>query len=125
MLDPATVTFVVAATALPPESLTVAFDRFVRLRRAGGKEASRAAIPSASENSALDRMIRDALLPRAAELNAASAGLHSSARAAISTTARAILKRGRLAPEQYRVLVEPFVDLGVELPLHPGQDSRS
>lgn len=121
MLEAATVTFVEQATVLPPESLAEAFGRLVALRRQGGKEASRAAVPSAAENSELDHKIRSALLPRAAELDAVHMGLHSDARAAISTTARAILKRGKLAPEQYQVLVEPFNGRGVEMPPHPSQ----
>ncbi|NYG20956.1 hypothetical protein BJY17_001703 [Agromyces hippuratus] len=118
-------TFVEEATALAPEALAEAFGRLVALRREGGKEASRAAVPSAAENSELDHEIRSALLPRAAELDAVHMGLHSDARAAISTTARAILKRGKLTPEQYRVLVEPFVGSGVEIPRHPSQDAEN
>ena len=125
MLEAATVTFVEQATALAPESLAEAFGRLVALRRHGGKEASRAAVPSAAENSELDHKIRSALLPRAAELNAVNAGLHSGARAAVSTTARAILKRGKLTPEQYQVLVEPFVGREVEIPPHPSQAAES
>ncbi|MFB9308831.1 hypothetical protein SAMN05443544_1936 [Agromyces cerinus subsp. cerinus] len=125
MLEAATVTFVEEATALAPEALAEAFGRLVALRREGGKEASRAAVPSAAENSELDHEIRSALLPRAAELDAVHMGLHSDARAAISTTARAILKRGKLTPEQYRVLVEPFVGSGVEIPRHPSQDAEN
>lgn len=121
VLEAATVRFVDRAAALPPEALTAAFERLVDLRGEGGKEASRAAIPSAAENSELDHIIRGALLPRAAELNAVLAGLHSDARAAISATARAILKRENLTPEQYEVLVEPFVDRGVEIPPHPSR----
>ncbi|MGW8884608.1 hypothetical protein [Streptomyces sp. NPDC055749] len=118
MLDTATNQFVSTATALSPEALASAFDRLVDLRTEGGKEASRAAVPSAAENSELDHRIRTALLPRAAELDAHLAGLHSDARAAISTAARAILKRGNLTAGQFDVLVEPFVGRGVELPQH-------
>lgn len=125
MLDTATVRFVGEATALAPESLTAAFDRLVDLRAEGGKEASRAAVPSAAENSELDHLIREALLPRVAELDAILVGLHSDAIAAISTTARAILKRGNLTPEQFDVLVEPFVDRGVEIPPHPSREVGS
>ena len=109
MLDQVTTDFVDEAAGLPPAELEAAFDRLVDLRPEGGKEASRAAVPSASENSALDHRIRAALLPRADELDAHLTGLHSDARAAISTTARAILKRGTLTEQQYAVLVEPFV----------------
>jgi len=119
VLEAATVGFVERATGLPPESLASAFSRLLELRGEGGKEASSAAVPSAAENSELDHLIRTALLPRADELNAARPRLHSNARAAISTTARGILKRKNLTPEQYQVLVEPFVGLGLEIPKHP------
>ena len=120
MLDAVTERFVDRGCALPPESLATAFDRMVDLRAEGGKEASRAAVPSASENSELDHRIRTTLLPRAAELDAHLAGLHSDARAAISTAARGILKRGNLTAEQFEVLVAPFVEVGVDVPAHPG-----
>lgn len=121
MLDAVTERFVDRVRALPPESLAMAFDRMVDLRTEGGREASRAAVPSAAENSELDRRIRTALLPRAAELDAHLAGLHSDARAAISTAARGILKRGNLTAEQFEVLVTPFVEVGVDVPAHQGR----
>jgi hypothetical protein len=120
VIEGATVRFVNRAAALPPESLAAAFDLLVDLRGQGGKEASRAAIPSAAENSELDHIIRGALRPRAAELK----GLRSDARAAISTTARAILKRANLTPDQYKVLIEPFVGRDVEIPPHPRREPK-
>jgi hypothetical protein len=125
VLEAATVRFVVEATALAPESLIAAFDRLLELSGEGGEEASLAAIPSAAENSELDHMIRTALLPRADELNAVRPRLHSNARAAISTSARGILKRKNLTPEQYEVIVEPFVDRRVEIPPHPSREAGS
>ncbi|MFF4084852.1 hypothetical protein ACFYZN_36450 [Streptomyces sp. NPDC001777] len=70
MLDAAIERFIDQVRALTPESLATAFDRMVDLRAEGGKEASRAAVPSAAENSELDHRIRTALLSRAAELDA-------------------------------------------------------
>ena len=116
MLGAVTKQFVDAAIALPPEALALAFDRTVDLRTEGGKEASRAAVPSAAENSELDHRIRAALLPRADELDAHLAGLHSDAIAAIFMAALAILKRRNLTAEQFGVLVEPFAGSGVVLP---------
>ncbi|MCD1570944.1 hypothetical protein [Agromyces mediolanus] len=107
MLDQ--VNFADEAAGHPPAELEAAFDPLVDRRPEGGEEASRAAVPSASENSALDHRIRAAQLPRADELDAHLTGLHSDARAAISTTARAILKRDTLTAQQCAVLVEPFV----------------
>ncbi|WP_406393660.1 hypothetical protein [Streptomyces sp. NBC_00887] len=119
MLDAVTERFVEASTAPSPEALASPFDRMVGLRAEGGKEASRAAVPSAAENFVLDHRIRTALLPRATELDAHLAGLHSDALAAISTAARAIMKRGSLAAGHFDVLVQPIVGCGVELPRYP------
>ncbi|MBM7829590.1 hypothetical protein JOE59_000295 [Agromyces cerinus] len=120
MLDTETTRFVDAATALPAAALDVAFERQVDLWTEGGKEASDAAGPSASANSELDHRIRAALLPRADELDEHLFGLHSDARAVISTAARAIVTRRRLTAEQFTVLVTPFVELGFDIPAHTG-----
>lgn len=118
MLDPVTERFVDAAAALPPEVLALAFDRQLDHWAGGGKAASDAAGPSASENSALDRRIRTTLRPCADELDAHLAGLHSDALTVISTAARAIQTRRRLTAGQYDVLVGPFAGFAVELPEH-------
>lgn len=123
MLDADVTRFVDEAAALPPAELDAAFERLIDLRGEGGREAADAAVPSASANSALDHRIRAALLPRADELNAHLPGLHSDARAAISTTARAILTRHRLTAGQYAVLVEPFAGRGPLIP--PFADSAA
>ncbi|MFJ5707781.1 hypothetical protein [Streptomyces sp. NPDC093105] len=122
MLDAATERFADAAAALPPAALAAAFDRMVEDRSRGGREASRAARPSAAQESALTHRVRGALLPRADELDAHLTGLLSDAKAAIRIAARAVLKRGRLTPEQYALLVTPFTDLGVPAPPHPTVD---
>ncbi|MFB6610026.1 hypothetical protein ACFCVO_06900 [Agromyces sp. NPDC056379] len=122
MLGAETMRFVDEATALSPTDLEAAFDRQVDLWTEGGKEASEAAGPSASANSELDHRIRGALLPRADELDELPFGLHSDAQTVISTAARAILTRHRLTPEQYTVLVTPFVELGLDIPVRaPGR----
>ncbi|MBO4210600.1 hypothetical protein [Micromonospora echinofusca] len=120
MLDVATEQFVDEATALAPGELEAAFERMVDLAADGGREASNAAVPSASANSQLDRRIRQALLPRANELDAHLVGLHSDARAAVSTTARGILTRAKLSADQYSVLVEPFAGRVAAIPPHGG-----
>jgi hypothetical protein len=116
MLEPDTRRFIEAIGALPPEALAAAFDRMLELRRSGGREASRALKPSASENSAIDHAVRSTLLPRAAELDGFRDHLHSDAISAITISARAILKRDRLSGEQYRLLVDPFTSVGVDAP---------
>ncbi|MGI9821837.1 hypothetical protein [Agromyces sp. Marseille-Q5079] len=112
MLDAVTIAFVEQAVALPPQVLTEAFGRQVRLRAKGGKEASRAAVPSASENSDLEHRLNTALRARTDELD----GMMMEAYAVIQTAARAVLKRAKLTEEQYDVLVRPFADAGVEVP---------
>ena len=119
MLAPETDRFIEFARHLTPDELAEVFDHMVRLRRLGGKEASRATSPSAAEFSAIDHAVRSALLPRAEELNAFRAGLHSDALSAVMITARAIQKRNALTAEQYEVLVAPFAGAGVDVPGRP------
>ncbi|MRG61338.1 hypothetical protein GE115_15890 [Agromyces sp. CFH 90414] len=119
MLDAETIAFVERAVALPPQVLTAAFDRQVDLRGEGGKEASRAAVPSAAENSDLEHRLNTALRARTDELG----GTEMEAYSVIQTAARAILKRAKLTEAQYDVLVRPFADAGVEVPSHPAADS--
>ncbi|WP_395245806.1 hypothetical protein ACGGZK_08360 [Agromyces sp. MMS24-K17] len=118
MLDHPTQRFVEQVAGLEPGSLAMAFDRSVALRRAGGKEASRATRPSASENSELEHLVRESLLPRADELNGAREGLHADAKSAAVIAARAVLKRDQLTQAQYDVLVLPFVEAGIDVPSH-------
>ncbi|WP_350349143.1 hypothetical protein ABIQ69_04180 [Agromyces sp. G08B096] len=118
MLDEATGRFIDQVRVLPPEALAAAFDRAVSLRRAGGREASKALKPSAVENSELERAVRDLLLPRADELNGFRDGLHADAKSAVVIAGRAVMKPGQLTAEQYDVLVTPFREAGVEVPTH-------
>ncbi|QNP65912.1 hypothetical protein [Streptomyces genisteinicus] len=113
MPDIVTERFVDAAVGLPAPALHSAFERMLDLADEGGREASDAAVPSAARNSALDRRIRAGLLPRAEELDAHRAGLHSDARVAISVAARAVLTRHRLTAEQFGLLVAPFAAYGL------------
>ncbi|MFD4158300.1 hypothetical protein ACFWR4_36780 [Streptomyces hydrogenans] len=123
MLDPGTERFVDAALALPPAALAAAFDRMVEDRSRGGREASRAARPSAAQDSVLTHRVRGGLLARADELDGHLTGLLSDAKSAICVAGRAVLKRGRLTPEQYALLVTPFTALGVPAPPHPTVDA--
>ncbi|GAA1844361.1 hypothetical protein [Agromyces salentinus] len=119
MLDDVTIAFVERAVALSPQVLAAAFDRQVDLRTEGGKDASRAAAPSASENADLEHRLNTALRARADELD----GMMMEAYAVIQTAARAILKREKLTEEQYDVLVRPFSDAGVEIPPYRARDA--
>ncbi|MFE1292447.1 hypothetical protein [Streptomyces sp. NPDC058751] len=121
MLDAAAERFIDQVRALSAESFAAAFDRAVALRRVGGKEASRATKPSAAENSELEHAVREVLLPRADELNAVRGGLHADAKSGVVIAGRAVLKMAQLTPEQYEVLVAPFVEVGVDVPAHPGR----
>lgn len=119
MLDAPTERFIAQVGRLPAPSLADAYDRTLKLRQAGGREASRATKPSASENSELEKTVHTTLLPRASELDAFRQSLHAQSGSATMIAARAILKRSKLSVEHYEVLVEPFVAVGVDVPLHP------
>ncbi|MDV9191882.1 hypothetical protein R6L23_27390 [Streptomyces sp. SR27] len=115
-MDPVTARFIETATALPPATLATVFDEMVKRRSTGGREASREAKVSASENSSINRAVRSALLPRADELTESRNGLHSDAISACGIAARAVRKRGKLTEEQYVVLVEPFMRTDAAVP---------
>lgn len=119
MLDAATAQFIEAVGKLPPDTLAAVFDHALRLRRSGGREASRGLRLSASEFSEIDHAVRSTLLPRAEELNAFRTGLHSDAKAVCCIAARAVRTRAKVAEEHYRVLIEPFAAAGVDTPAHP------
>ncbi|MFE6766442.1 hypothetical protein [Streptomyces sp. NPDC057689] len=108
--------FVDEALALPPQMLVDAFERMLDLRVEGGKEASRAAVPSAAENSELERRITLAVRLRRDELDGFRRCLVTEASVVVSTAARAVLKRSRLTAEQYDVLVRPLSEAGVDVP---------
>ena len=116
MLDAPTERFIAESTGLSAESLAAAYDRVLELRRSGGREASLAAKPSASENSELEKAVRTALHARASELGAFRPSLPSQSASAVTLAARAILKRSSLSPEQYALLTEPFAGVGVDIP---------
>ncbi|MEV0650977.1 hypothetical protein AB0I28_37570 [Phytomonospora sp. NPDC050363] len=116
VLDSVTTDFIARAIALPPADLALAFDRTVDLRTEGGKEASLAASVSAAQNSSIDRTVREALRARLEELSAHREYLLSEAIAACGTASRAVCKRAKLTDEQYRVLVDPFVTVGMDVP---------
>lgn len=119
MLDAATERFIGQVGELSAASLAQVFDAALALRRAGGRDASRATRPSAAENSEIDHAVRSTLLPRAEELDAHRPGLHSDAKSAAVIGARAIQMRGTLTAAQYDVLVRPFAAIGIEVPPHP------
>lgn len=97
-----------ALAALYEDSL----DRWSR----GGRDASNATRVSASENSAIERAVRTALLRRTHELDAFRPHLCFDIKPACSIAARAVCKRTKLTGEQYRVLLDPFAAAGVTVP---------
>lgn len=119
VLDAATAQFIEAVGQLPPDKPAAVFDHALRLRRSGGREASRALRLSASEFSEIDHAVRSTLLPRADQLNAFRAGLHSDAKAVCCIAARAIRTRAKCTEEHYRVLIEPFAAAGVDTSAQP------
>ncbi|MBT3152612.1 hypothetical protein HTV45_17305 [Streptomyces sp. CHD11] len=113
-----TALFVETVASLSPATLADVFDHTLRLRRRGGREASRALRLSASEHSAIDHAVRSALLPRAGELDAYRAGLFSDALSLCVIGARSVAKPAMLTREQYALLTGPFTAVGVDVPDH-------
>ncbi|WP_309054888.1 hypothetical protein [Streptomyces sp.] len=119
-MDPTTVRFVSSATALPAAALAAVYEAFREGWPRGGREASRAARVSASEQSWIDHAVRSALLPRAVELDQVRASLHSNSKSACVIAARAVHKRVKLSEAQYRALLDPFASAGVPVPDRDG-----
>jgi hypothetical protein len=113
---PAEVTvFVAGASQLPAETLDEIRQAVAAATASGVRDAAAAPKLSASDFSALDKHVRDMFAERAMELRARPGGL----RAAIAQTtvaAQAIWKPGTLTPAQYRALVGPFAEAGIETP---------
>lgn len=114
----ATARFIETVAKLPPATLADVYDHALRLRRQGGREASRALRLSASEYSEIDHAVRSALLPRAGELDAYRPGLFSDALSACVIGSRAVRKPGMLSQGQYALLTGPFTAVGVAVPDH-------
>ncbi|MFI1197016.1 hypothetical protein ACH4T9_27675 [Micromonospora sp. NPDC020750] len=119
MLDNETRGFMRQVAGLAPETLARIFDRALDLWQQGGRDASRAAKVSASQNSEIRRTVLTSFRPRAEELDAHQPELWSSAISGTVIAARGVLKRDRLTAEQYHVLMEPFVSAGMVTPEHP------
>ncbi|MFC7923145.1 hypothetical protein [Streptomyces cinereoruber] len=119
-MESATARFVEEATALPAATLAEVYERLLDRWADGGRAAGGATRVSASENSSIDRAVRSALLPRVDELEAVRQGLHSDSISACGIAARAVRKRSALTEEQYRVLLAPFVAVGLDAPERDG-----
>ncbi|MFI1652482.1 hypothetical protein ACH4XT_36895 [Streptomyces avidinii] len=115
-MDPTTARFISSATALPADALTLLYEAFLDRWPQGGREGSRAARVSASEQSAIGHAVRSALLPRAAELEQVRKSLHSDSKSACVIAARAVHKRAKLTEAQYRALLDPFTAAGAAVP---------
>ncbi|WP_405101667.1 hypothetical protein [Micromonospora sp. NBC_01412] len=124
MLDNETQRFMREVTGLAPETLARVFDRALDLWQQGGRDASRAAKVSASQNSEIRRTVLASFRPRMEELDAHQPGLWSSAISGTVIAARGVLKRDRLTAEQYQVLMEPFASAGMVTPERPRHESR-
>jgi hypothetical protein len=116
---PAEVTaFIAEASQLPAETLDEIRQAVAAATASGVRDVAAPKL-SASDFSALDKRVRDMFADRAMELRARPGGL----RAAIAQTtvaAQAIWKPGTLTPAQYRALVGPFAEAGIETPGHVG-----
>ncbi|WP_326771011.1 hypothetical protein OG978_46195 (plasmid) [Streptomyces sp. NBC_01591] len=115
-MEAATARFIEESTALPPAALAALYEDSLDRWNRGGRDASRATRVSASENSAIERAVRTALLRRTHELDAFRPHLCFDIKPACSIAARAVCKRTKLTEEQYRVLLDPFAAAGVTVP---------
>ncbi|MEV4195283.1 hypothetical protein [Streptomyces toxytricini] len=120
MLDEVTLRFIGTAAEQAPGVLAAVFDDMVRLRRRGGREASRAVGLSAAHESRLQAVVRAALLPRAGELDSYRSGLLSDAKSAYVIAARAVHRRAGIAEEHYELLLRPFAAAGIDVPPRAG-----
>ena len=118
MLEPVTAEFIRSVSQLPPDQLANVADGALARWRTGGRDASRSLKLSASEYSAVEHAVGSALRPRADELNSYRQHLLSQANSTTVIAARAILKRQRVSPEHFTVLMEPFTEVGVAVPAH-------
>lgn len=99
-------------------------EQFDEVRAAGRRlgpapriQARKAAKLSASEFSALDRQVRDAIQPRAVELNEVGDGALSAAINDALFAAHAVAYGARLTTEQISMLVGPFTSVGIAVPI--------
>ncbi|MFJ2899342.1 hypothetical protein ACIO87_31245 [Streptomyces sp. NPDC087218] len=115
-MEAATVRFIEESTALPPAALAALYEDSLDRWSSGGRDASRAARASASENSAIERAVSTALLRRTDELDGFRPRLRFDVKPICAIAARAVCKRAKLTEGQYRLLLDPFVAAGVTVP---------
>jgi len=100
-------------------------EQFARVREAGRAltpapriAARKAAKLSAAEFAAVERRVREAIQPLDTRLGVSADGALSAAVNDALLAAHGVVARRTLTPEQYDVLVSPFVAVGVEVPGH-------
>ncbi|MFD3654621.1 hypothetical protein [Streptomyces sp. NPDC058620] len=115
-MDLSVARFIEAVTALPADTLATVYEESLDRWPHGGRDVSRAAAVSASENSAIQHAVRVALLERVHDLDKAHPGLRGGIKSACCIAARAVIKRAKLTEVQYRLLLDPFTAVGVPVP---------
>lgn len=95
-MEAATARFIEGSTALPSAVLAALYEDSLDRWSRGGRDASRATRVSASENSAIERAVRTALLRRTHELDAFRPHICFDIKPACSIAARAVCKRTKL-----------------------------
>ncbi|WP_194410983.1 hypothetical protein [Microbacterium cremeum] len=105
--------FIGAAAGLPVESFVAIRNAVAEATAAGARDAALVPALGAADFGALNKRVRDALEPRAAELRAAAPGTLRAAIANTTVAAQAIWKRETLTPEEFDSYVGVFRDAGV------------
>ncbi|WP_158718778.1 hypothetical protein [Streptomyces griseus] len=117
LLPPEVAAFVADAARLPLAALQDIRHATAVAVSSGGYDLKAVPKLDAARFSALDKLVRDAFLPRAEELRTSRpGGALSSAIGRTTMTAQAIWKRDRLTPGQYAMLTDAFTPHGVAVP---------
>lgn len=115
-MELSTARFIEVVTALPAPTLAAVYEEWLDRWTRGGRDVSRAAGVSASENSAIRRAVRTALLERFDELDETRPQLGGDIMPLCTISARAVSRRAELTEEQYHLLLGPFTAVGVAVP---------
>ncbi|MEV4947379.1 hypothetical protein [Streptomyces sp. NPDC053755] len=116
MVPPDVTAFVAAAARLPERTLDAIRQATAVAVASGAYGPSDVPGLSASEFSALRKLVREAFGHRCEELRAGRPGGLRAALAHTTLTAQAVWKRDRLTADQYASYTAPFTAHGVTLP---------
>lgn len=114
-MEASTARFIAVVMALPAPTLAAVYEDWLDRWSQGGRDVSGAAGVSASENSAIRKAVRTALLQRDDTLDK-EAGVSGDIMPLCAIAARVVCKRAKLTEEQYRLMLDPFTAAGVHVP---------